>query len=189
MGSVVNESDPPPVACFREPIPGVPAADSFELVDEFTLTNHNNSRVPLSMINAISAKDDSEVVSVTKDEAVTFSVPSSREATSPTGPMWSVTQTIRNEDMLTIFDTGAVKNAVTRHTVAAVGCKWTDRTDISFVNTDGIKYKPLGMCLDFPFKIGNRKFKTKVYVLDKAPFQFLLGMTFLHATGCGLFPR
>jgi hypothetical protein len=190
MGSFINESQPPPIACFGEPVSAAGTARGSELVDEFTLKDHNNSRVPLttlSMINAISVKD--EVLSVTKDEAVTFSVPSSREATSPTGPMWSVTQTIRNEDMLTIFDTGAVKNAVTRHTVAAVGCKWTDRTDIAFVNADGIKYKPLGMCLDFPFKIGNRKFKTKVYVLDQAPFQFLLGMTFLHATGCGLFPR
>jgi hypothetical protein len=179
MGSFVNESDRSPVACLAEPVPG-----GVELVDEFTLKDHNNSRVPLTTLSMIN-----EVLSVTKDEAVTFSVPSSREATSPTGPMWSVTQTIRNEDMLTIFDTGAVKNAVTRHTVAAVGCKWTDRTDISLVNADSIKYKPLGMCLDFPFKIGNRKFKTKVYVLDQAPFQFLLGMTFLHATGCGLFPR
>jgi hypothetical protein len=91
--------------------------------------------------------------------------------------------------MLTIFDTGAVKNAVTRHTITAVGCKWTEKVDISFVNADGVKYKPLGMCHEFPFKIGTVKFKTKVYVLEKAPFQFLLGMTFLHATGCGLFPR
>ena len=45
------------------------------------------------------------------------------------------------------------------------------------------------MCLEFPFKIGHVKFKTKVYILERAPFQFLLGTKFLHATGRGLFPR
>jgi hypothetical protein len=192
MGSFINESQPPPIACLGEPVSaaGTARGTGSKLVDDLTSTDHNGSNLALATFstgNTIPAKD--EVLSIAREEVqtVSFSVPSSGETVgSPTGLMWSVTQTSRNEDMLTIFDTGAVKNAVTRHTITAVGCKWSEKVDISFVNAVGVKYKPLGMCHEFPFKIGKVKFKTKVYVLEKAPFQLLLGMTFLHATGFGL---
>jgi hypothetical protein len=77
MGSFVNESDPPPITRFGKLLPDVPALENVnsELVDEFTLADHNNSRVPLitlSMKDVMSAGD--EVLSVTKDEAMTFSI-------------------------------------------------------------------------------------------------------------------
>ena len=190
MRSFINKMNPPPIECFGSPVRSGDASGPSELVDELDTGIHNESKVPLeswSMMNTITARDEALSL-VTKDEVI-FSMSGKEAAPTPNGPMWSVTQTIRNEDMLTIFDTGAVKNAVTRNTIAAVGCKWTDKVDISFVNAGGVEYKPLGMCLEFPFKIAHVKFKTKVYILETAPFQLLLGTTFLHATGCGLFPR
>jgi hypothetical protein len=37
--------------------------------------------------------------------------------------------------------------------------------------------------------MGMLKFATKVYIVNKTPFQLLLGMQFLWATGAGMFPR
>jgi hypothetical protein len=183
MGSFINESQPPPIECFGEPVSAAGTArgagTGSELVDELTSTDHNGSNLALttsSTGNTIPAKD--EVHSIAREEAqtVSFSVPSSGEtAESPTGTMWSVTQTIRNEDIPTIFDTSAVKNTVTRHTITAVGCKWSEKVDISFVKADGVKYKPLGMCHEFPFKIGKVKIKPRCMCWRKHPFNFCLG--------------
>jgi hypothetical protein len=172
MGSFVNESQPPPIACFSGPL----AADrgnagtthGSELVDELTSTDHgsNLALTTFCMLSNIPANDEMLPITGEEAQAVGFSVPSSREAPSPTCPMWSVTQTIRNENMLTICDTGAARNAVARHTITAVGSKWSEKVDISFINADGLKHKPLGMFHAFPFQIGKIKFKTKVYVLE-----------------------
>jgi hypothetical protein len=160
MGSFINESQPPPIACFGEPVSAVGTArgTGSELVGELTSTDHNGSNLALTSFsseNTIAAKD--EVLSMARKEleaqTVSFSVPSSEEtAESPTGPMWSVTQTIRNEDMLTIFDTRAVKNAVTRHTITAVGCKWSEKGNISFVNVGNV---PRISCQDRQSQIQN----------------------------------
>jgi hypothetical protein len=95
MGSFINESQPPPIACFGEPVSpaGTARGTGSELVDELASTDHNGSNLTLTTFssgNTIPAED--EVLSIAREElearTVSFSVPSSGEtAESPTGPI------------------------------------------------------------------------------------------------------
>ncbi|KAI5781875.1 hypothetical protein EDC01DRAFT_632580 [Geopyxis carbonaria] len=109
----------------------------------------------------------------------------------PSGPMWTVCSTMRNQDLLTIFDTGAVKAAIPRSTAVGTRSSWSKETPhpISFIKADGTTYKPAGFCPSFKFMFGSSVFDIQAYVVDSAPFQLLLGTEFLWATGAGLFPR
>ncbi|KAI5802968.1 hypothetical protein EDC01DRAFT_627780 [Geopyxis carbonaria] len=109
----------------------------------------------------------------------------------PTGPVWSLASTLRGHDLLTIFDTGAVKAAIPVSTADGSFSSWSTTTpqQISFVKSDGSRYKPAGFCPSFKFRFGSFQFDIQAYVVETAPFQLLLGTEFLWATGAGIFPR
>jgi hypothetical protein len=119
----------------------------------------------------------------------TFTLSTTKIAEEPTGPVWTVTKTMSGKEMMTIIASGAVKAAMTRITVEASGSMWTEGSDVKFIKTDGTTYMPAGVCEEFSFSMGMINFKVRTYVVDKAPFQLLLGTQFLWATGAKLFPK
>ena len=122
-------------------------------------------------------------------QKLTFTLSTTRVAEEPTGPVWTVTKTTSEKEMMTIIDSGAVKAVVTRKIVEASSCMWTEGSDVKFIKADGTTYTPAGVCEEFSFTMGTINFKVHAYVVDRAPFQLLLGTQFLWATGVGIFPK
>lgn len=67
--------------------------------------------------------------------------------------------------------------------------KWRKESDINFVMADGVIKAPLGVADKFVFRISDKYFVVKVYIVDSANYQLLLGTEFMVTTGVGLFPR
>ncbi|KAI5803704.1 hypothetical protein EDC01DRAFT_627527 [Geopyxis carbonaria] len=109
----------------------------------------------------------------------------------PTGPVWTISSTLRGQDMLTIFDTGAVKAAIPISTATGSRSTWTENLphQLCFIKSDGSRYTPAGYCPSFKFRFGTFEYDIEAYVVDNAPFQLLLGTEFLWATGADLFLR
>jgi hypothetical protein len=105
----------------------------------------------------------------------TFTLSTTKVAEESTGPVWTVTKTLSGKEMMTIIDSGAIKAAVTRRTVEASSSTWTEGSDVKFIKADGTTYTPAGVCEEFPFSMGTINFKVRTYVVDKTPFQLLLG--------------
>ncbi|KAI5795809.1 hypothetical protein EDC01DRAFT_629730 [Geopyxis carbonaria] len=105
----------------------------------------------------------------------------------PTGPVWTISSTLRGHDLLTIFDTGAVKAAIPVSTANGSQSPWTTQLPhkLCFIKADGTRYTPAGYCPSFKFRFGTFEFDIEAYVVDSAPFQLLLGTEFLWATGAG----
>lgn len=73
--------------------------------------------------------------------------------------------------------------------VNALNLPFTSGSDISFVVANGSRMAPIGHCtIQFSFTLGGSgnvhtaspMFAEKVYVVDNASFQLLLGVRFLH---------
>ena len=54
---------------------------------------------------------------------------------------------------------------------------------------DGKRHSPLGYAPKFVFRIDTLHFVLKVYIVDSANYQLLLGTSFMHEVGAGLFPK
>ncbi|KAI5789054.1 hypothetical protein EDC01DRAFT_631103 [Geopyxis carbonaria] len=173
-----------------------------EGVDEFFSLLFAEKAVDFPLFNNLTkSMDKDDVLSLSGNSAgnVTVKVSDALDMSQlgppaenpPSGPLWSVCTTMRNQDLLTIFDTGAVKAAIPRSTVTGTSTPWSTETPhpISFVKSDGSRYKPAGFCPSFKFRFGTSTYDIEAYVVDNAPFQLLLGTEFLWATGAGLFPR
>ena len=76
-----------------------------------------------------------------------------------------------------------------RSTMVQTGTPWLPSSDIDFVMADGKRHSPLGHAPKFVFRIGTVHFVLKVYIVESANYQLLLGTTFMHEVGAGLFPK
>ena len=196
MGMTENMAIPPPTF---SPIPSyLTRTDDVEIVDGTDTLLHDGHTVDWALFqNFTDPRNREEVLEKMGPEEIKFEdqqIPSFRiqlpkVSDDPSGPVWTITTTRGGQDMMTIIDTGAVKAAVTRHTVEASGQKWTEGSDVKLIKADGTSYSPAGVCEEFSFRMGELQFSVKAYVVDRAPFQLLLGTQFMWATGAGVFPR
>jgi hypothetical protein len=196
MGMSENRCIPPP---NFNTMPEYRVEGAIEIIDETSTTLLDDKTVDFPLLNNIlHPSTEPEVIvttTVMKDmvaeqiQAPSFIIADAKVADEPTGPVWTVTTTGNNREMMTIIDSGAVKAVVTRRTIEAAGFAWQPGSDVKFVKADGTSYEPEGICTSFQFFMGTLKFTTKVYIVNKAPFQLLLGTQFLRATGAGVFPR
>ena len=105
--------------------------------------------------------------------------------------MHSFTRSLGGQDLFTIWDTAALLSMVPLSTVRALNLSYTPGSDVSFMGANGSRMSPIGYCSDmslsFPDDSRNRTFSDKVYVVESAPFQLLLGIRFLHRHWAGMF--
>ena len=196
MGMSENRCIPPP---NFNTTPEYRTEGPIEIVDEANTTLLDDKTVDFPLLNNIlHPRIEPEVIvtaTATNDiiteeiQPPSFTITDGRVADEPTGPVWTVTTTNNNREMMTIIDSGAVKAVVTRRTIEAARFDWEPGSDVKFIKADGTSYEPEGVCTSFQFFMGTLKFTTKVYIVNKAPFQLLLGTQFLWATGAGVFPR
>ena len=73
-------------------------------------------------------------------------------------------------------------------TVRGLNLTYTSGSDVSFVVANGSSIVPIGYCSDMQFSVqdDNHVFGEKVYVVESALFQLLLGVR-LHKHWAGLF--
>ena len=60
--------------------------------------------------------------------------------------------------------------------------------NIDFAMADGARHTPLGYAPKFVFRIGDLYFVLKVYVVEGANYQLLLGNSFIYEVGAAIFP-
>ncbi|KAI5806361.1 hypothetical protein EDC01DRAFT_626444 [Geopyxis carbonaria] len=148
-----------------------------------SITSPVDSAEVIDNVLGKTAKTSSSVVKVS--DAIDMSALGPTTDKCPTGPVWTISSTLRGQEMLTIFDTGAVKAAVPISTANGSRTPWTTKLPhkLSFIKADGSRYSPAGFCPSFRFRFGTVEFDIQAYVVDTAPFQQLLGTEFLWATG------
>ena len=123
-------------------------------------------------------------------EVFAFSTPVSDTLRTPTTVMHSFTRTPGGQDLFTIWDTAALLSLVPMSTVQALKLSYTPGSDVSFIVANGSRMAPIGYCNDMQFSFpedSRRMFADKVYVVESAPFQLLLGVRFLHKHWAGVF--
>ena len=94
-----------------------------------------------------------------------------------------------DEQLLTVWDTGAVVAVVPKSTIEQTGTDWVRTSDIDLVFADGQRHSSLGYAPKFVFRIGDIYFVLKVYMVEGANYQLLLVTSFIYDTGAALFPR
>ena len=136
--------------------------------------------LPLNFVmeQAYSKKEIFEVDHITEDEV--------EEAT---GALWSMCKTTKGQDLLTVWDTGSGVSVVPLSSVELTKTPWSATSDVEFGLADGVVTQPLGHAPKFMFQIGDVFFATRVYIVQEANYQLLLGTAFMVKTGAGLFPR
>ena len=76
-------------------------------------------------------------------------------------------------------------------TARALNLSYTPGSDVSFIVANGSKIAPLGYCCDmqfsFPDDVRHWVYRDRVYVVESAPFQWLLEVRFLHHHWAGIF--
>ena len=100
-----------------------------------------------------------------------------------------MSETPKEQQLLTISDMGAVVCVAPKSSMIQTKIKWSQGTDIDFVMADRVKRSPIGVAECFVFRIKDKYFLLRCYVMESANYQLLLGTEFLVATGAGLFPR
>ena len=116
-----------------------------------------------------------------------FEVDRPPSATKPSGCLWSLSSTVLGQQLLTIWNTGALVAVVPESTIWQTSTDWSRTSDIDFVMVDGVRHSPLGHALRFVFHIGSFYFVLKVYIVAAANYQLLLGMSFIHEYEAALF--
>lgn len=76
-----------------------------------------------------------------------------------------------------------------KSTLTQTGTEWVQGSDIDFVMADGVGHSPLGYSPKFIFRIGDLYFVLKVYVVENANYQLLLGNSFIYDVGAAVFPK
>lgn len=117
-----------------------------------------------------------------------FEVDRPSSSVRPSGCLWSLSSTVVGQQLLTIWDTGAVVAVVPESTIVQTGTSWVRSSDVEFVMADGIRHAPLGHAPRFVFRIASLYFVLKVYVVASANYQLLLGTSFMHECAAALFP-
>ena len=161
----------------------VPSTVCKGLVDEQSvITNDNGREFELPIFHVLSqVKEKREVFSLPTTGAISLGPPS--------GVLHSFTRTLAGQTMLTVSNTGAVYSLVLMSTVAALGLSLVQGSDRAFVATNGSSMQPLGYCTDMHFLLpeSTHVFTDKVFVVESAAFQLLLGVDFLNRHWAGVF--
>jgi hypothetical protein len=124
-----------------------------EIVDEASMTLLDVKTVDFPLLNNIlhpSTKLEviltASTTTVTKDiiteeiQPPSFTIVDAKVADELTSPVWTVTTTNNNREMMTIIDLGVVKVVVTRRTIEAAGFNWEPGSDVKFIKDDGSLY-------------------------------------------------
>lgn len=152
-----------------------------ESIDERTMVGPRDDPISLPMFHLLSQSYvENEVFSVPKAPA---------EVQKAAGCLWSLSGTANGQQLLTVWDTGAVVCVAPMSTIRQTKTKWENKSDVGFVMADGVHSKPIGTAERFVFRIKDKHFAVKVYIVESANYQLLLGTQFIVATGCALFPR
>lgn len=77
---------------------------------------------------------------------------------------------------------------VPKSTIIQTGTEWVQSSDVDSVMADGVRHTPLGYAPRFVFRIGDLYFVLKVYVVESANNQLLLGTRFMYEVGAAIFP-
>ena len=158
-----------------------------EMVDEHEVILVGDQKMELPLYHVLTNVRE-------KQEVFAFSTP--MHCPSPTTVFHSFAKSPGGQDMLTIWDTAALLSLVPMSTVKALNLPFTPGSDVSFVVANGSSMAPVGYCtIQFSFLTDGGAgsstpvFAEKVYVVDTAPFQLLLGIRFLHRHwGCIFVP-
>lgn len=84
-----------------------------------------------------------------------------------------------DQKMLIVMDSGTHVCIISQNMISACNFHVHHQSDVILMNTDDIFTDPIGVYDDFRFKLGNIIYITKIYVICKALFQFLLNNKFL----------
>ena len=98
-----------------------------------------------------------------------------------------MSETPKGQQLLTIWDTGAVVCVAPKSSMVQTNTKWIQGINIKFVMADRIKRSPVGVAEWFVFRINNKYFAVRFHIIDSANYQLLLGTELLVATSIGLF--
>lgn len=120
-----------------------------------------------------------------------FTVPklSPESVPKPAGCLWAMSETPKGQQLLTVWDTGACVCVAPVSSMVQTKTSWTKGSDVNFIMADGVLKEPLGVAEKFVFKLRDKFFAVRVYVVDKANYQLLLGTEFMVTTSVGLFPQ
>lgn len=118
-----------------------------------------------------------------------FTVPKLETVPRPAGCLWTMCETPGGQQLLTVWDTGACVCVAPVSSMVQTKTKWSKGADVNFIMADGVQKEPLGMAEKFVFRVKEKYFAVRVYVVDTANYQLLLGTEFMVTTGVGLFPR
>ena len=168
-----------PESSYHRPVlnsaPEVLHVTQREQVDDQEIIDVQSHRLDLPLYHVLSTAVD-------RQEVFSFSPPTTPLVSSPSSVLHSYTRSPGGQDMLTIWDTAALLILVPMSTVRALNLEFTPGSDISFVVANGSRMAPVGYCsnLQFSFPESTQMFGEKVYVVEYAPFQLLLGIRFLH---------
>ena len=162
-----------------EPSPmflSIPAAERFD--DLSSIRDSSGRPIDLPLY---------QILSQPRERREVFSLPPLEDLSVPSGIFHSFTQSKGGQDMLTVWDTGALLSLVPMSTVTALNLPFSPTSDVAFVVANSSRMEPLGYCPNMPFSICGHGFVDKVYVVESAPFQLLLGIQFLHRHWAGMF--
>lgn len=156
-----------------------------ECVDEKDVIVVGPNKMELPLYHALTMARE-------RQEVFTFSSPSLDAPLlhTPTSVMHSYTRTPGGQKLFTIWDTAALLSMIPMSTVTALNLSYTPGSDVSFVVANGSKMSPVGFCTDMKFSFPeapHQMYGDKVYVVESAPFQLLLGVRFLHRYWAGIF--
>jgi len=74
-------------------------------------------------------------------------------------------------------------------TVLQTTTEWLNTADIYFILADGVSSAPIRHAPRFALELGEIFFALKVYIVETANYQLLLGTSFMYKVGAALFPR
>ena len=155
-----------------------------ERVDENEVINVGHHQMDLPLYHVLTQVREHK-------EVFAFSTPTYDTLRTPTSVMHSFTHSPGGQDLFTIWDTAALLSMVPLSTVRALNLSYTPGSDLSFMVANGSRMSPIGYCSDmsfsFPDDSRNRTFSDKVYIVESAPFQLLLGIRFLHRHWADMF--
>lgn len=170
-----------PAVDFRSPVTAsLPVGDILRDIDtKEVVLGEDNMPLPIqfAMAQMYREKEVFEVDKFTGDKPAHI------------GCLWSLTSTVKGQHLLTVWDTGAAVAVVPKSTIVQTGIDWVPHADIDFVMADGTRHTPLGVAPKFVFRIGDLFFVLKVYVVEGANYQLLLGNSFMFDVGAVVFPK
>jgi len=153
-----------------------------EGIDEQSIVLESSRKIELPLYHVLTQDHEKREV---------FSLPSPTEAMlgELAGILHSFTKTPSGQNLLTVWNMCALFSIVPMSTVKVLNLSFVSGSDVAFVVANGSKMEPLGYCLDMHFSVpeDTHQFIDKVYVVESALFQLLLGVKFLHRHWAGIF--